>query len=382
MAIKGISSLVLGNISKYNPEKKDNTIVKEHVAVSKPLSNSGMALRSYFFGGKSVSFGFRCSTGDFVTKEIEDVPCCCCGGRMPLNSELTAEKISSKSGRDLADALRTNRDYFRNNQGTIAMMIADEAEKSNCDASRAAKKIKPDFINKLKNYCNNVLNETSQIAKNTMGKNNPVSQIIEREKQNIAKGRIDRVQFTEKIVSLYKSGKIDDESYDKIINSAMHMPLTTEAVHKEFMRVQSGSSRGIIGNLMAESEQTIEHIHPHSKGGKNDTDNYIAECGECNHGRGSMPYSKWLKVHPEYPVNVQKHIEWFQQQIVDGKINSEYDDYGTKVKDTLFKESGGEMVLKVLDKNKINELRERASKGEEINVHEEIKKQEQEKKTK
>ena len=38
------------------------------------------------------------------------------------------------------------------------------------------------------------------------------------------------------------------------------------------------------------------------------------------------------------------------------RINAKYDDYGTKIRETLSKESDGKMVLKVLDKNKIKEL--------------------------
>jgi hypothetical protein len=133
---------------------------------------------------------------------------------------------------------------------------------------------------------------------------------------------------------------------------------------------------------LKESTQTIEHVHPHSKGGPNDTDNYLAECGECNHPRGNMSYMKWLKVHPEYPVNAQKHIEWFQQQIVDGKIDKKYDDYGTKIKETLSKESNGRMVLKVLNPEKIAELRAAKASGQEVDIHEELAKEYGEEETK
>ena len=91
-----------------------------------------------------------------------------------------------------------------------------------------------------------------------------------------------------------------------------------------------------------------------------------------------MSYLKWIKIHPEYPVNAQKHIEWFQQQIVDGNIGSEYDDYGIDVKQTLSKETNGQINLKVLTPEKINELREARQAGKEVNVQEEIAKQEQE----
>ena len=160
----------------------------------------------------------------------------------------------------------------------------------------------------------------------------------------------------------------------------MQLPQTGNTAQKTFTQVQGRSSLGVFNTLLFESGQTIEHVHPHSRGGKNDTDNYLAECGECNHKRGNVSYLTWLKVHPEYPVNVQKHIEWFQQQIVDGKIDKKYDDYGTKIKETLSKESNGRMELKVLDKQKIQELRNQASHGKHVDVAAEIEKQEQEKK--
>lgn len=376
MAINSISAVNFNTIVRNNTNV-DKKAEPKAIEPQKQTVDSGSALRSYFLGGKSVSFGFHCNTGDFVTKEIEDVPCCCCGGRMMLDSEPMAHELGAKKGKDLSDAIKEKRDYFRNDQGAIAMMIAAEAEKTGCAADKAVKNIKPAFMNKLKEYCTSVLSATDEIAKAQMGEGNAVSAIIEKEKQNISKGKIDRIQFTEKLVSLHRKGQIDEESFDKIINSAMQLPQTGNTAQKMFTKVQGRSGAGVFNTLLFESGQTIEHVHPHSRGGKNDTDNYLAECGECNHKRGNVSYMTWLKVHPEYPVNVQKHIEWFQQQTINGTIGSEYDDYGTKIKQTLSKESNGIMELKVLDKEKIQELREKAQNGEEVNVHEEIKKQEE-----
>jgi len=381
MAIAPVS---LSTINPLHFEKKNEGMDRkaEPVAVQpQAVANSGEALRSYFAAGQALSFGFNCSTGSFVTKKIEDVPCCCCGGRMILQSSLPAvvDSFASLKGQALADKIEKDRDYFRSNQGTIAGMIAKEAANNpRLDAQGAVSEIKKDFSGKLKSYCTGVLNATDVIAKENLGENNPVSQLIQQEKKNVARGNIDRVAFTEKLVQLSDAGKIDPMTYDMVINSAMLLPQNSAMAHKHFNKVQGRGNTGIFNELLKESTQTIEHVHPHSKGGPNNTDNYLAECGECNHPRGNMSYLKWIKIHPEYPVNAQKHIEWFQQQIVDGKINSKYDDYGTKIRETLSKESDGKMVLKVLDRDKIKELRARALNGEDVNVHEEILKQEQE----
>ena len=383
MVISAVSALSLNTINNEQKTQVDKKAAPKAIQPQMHESNSGNALRSYFMGGQAVSFGFNCSTGKFVTKQIADVPCCCCGGRMILQKDLdkVSASFANKRGEALADKINKDRDYFKNNQGAIAGMIAIEAAKNpEMDAQEAVYSIAGDFKGKLQSYCTGVLNSTSELAKSQLGDNNPVSDLIEVEKQKVASGRIDRVKFTDKLVRMEQSGKIDPLSFELIINSAMELPQNDELARKEFTRIQNQDNHSIFDELLRESTQTIEHVHPHSKGGPNDTDNYLAECGECNHKRGNMSYLKWIKIHPEYPVNAQKHIEWFQQQIVDGKIDNRYDDYGSKIKETLSNESNGRMELKVLDKQTIRELRERAQAGERINVAEEIKKQEEENK--
>ena len=87
---------------------------------------------------------------------------------------------------------------------------------------------------------------------------------------------------------------------------------------------------------------------------------------------------EWLKVHPEYPKNAQKHIEFFQEKMINGEIDSKYDSYPIEVKETLSKESNGRMVLKVLNPERIKELREAKLAGQEVNLQEEIAKAENE----
>ena len=55
---------------------------------------------------------------------------------------------------------------------------------------------------------------------------------------------------------------------------------------------------------------------------------------------------------------------------MDGKISSDYDDYPIDIRETMTKESNGAMVLKVLNPEKIQELREQKMAGKEVNVSE------------
>ena len=58
--------------------------------------------------------------------------------------------------------------------------------------------------------------------------------------------------------------------------------------------------------------------------------------------------------------------------MIDGEIDSRYDSYPVEVRETLSKESNGRMVLKVLNPEKIAELREAKASGQEVDIHEEL----------
>ena len=220
------------------------------------------------------------------------------------------------------------------------------------------------------------LNKADEIAQKATGnKENPISVLIGKEIEKIREGEIERVDFTEKL-SLCK-GIAGDEDYIKIQEQVLNIPENYSSVSARYSEIYSDNSQDTAKELLRPSMQTIEHIHPKSQGGPNASQNYIAECYQCNHPRGHMPYSEWLKIHPEYPINAQKHIEYFQQQQIDGIIPEEYDTYPVEVKATLSNESNGRMKLRVLKPQKIAELREAKQKGKEINVHEEIEKSEE-----
>ena len=119
---------------------------------------SSNALSAYFKGGMAVSFGgYDCSTGNFITKEIDDVPWCCCGGKMVLNKNIgtKAREFSALKGQELADKIRNNQDYFRCTQRIIANLIKDEAEQnSDYDMGTAIQSFTSETIKQITlDYC-------------------------------------------------------------------------------------------------------------------------------------------------------------------------------------------------------------------------------------
>lgn len=375
MLVNAIETLNFGQ--NYNNQIKQTAkpIYKEQI--SKPAeqqSNAGMALRAYFLGAQSLSFkGIHCSTGDFAVKQLDDVPCCCCGDRMIRGQEMpnVVHSFADLQGKELADKIEKDKDYFRASQRVAATLIADEARKDDSlDVLGAFEKAKNNLPQKVTNYCVNVLNTLTEQATQIYGnENNPVSKLTAQEIKNVQNGKIARIPFTEKLETL-KNG-LSEENYEQILDTAMNLPEGMKSVTKIFSKQKGNdTSYSIMNKLLTGALHTAEHVHPKSLGGPNSTSNYLGECALCNNPRGNMSYAQWLKVHPEYPIKVQEHIEYVEQKIVDGEIPADYDSYPVEINQTLTKESNGVMTLKVLTPEKIKELREQKLAGKEVNVSE------------
>ena len=174
---------------------------------------------------------------------------------------------------------------------------------------------------------------------------------------------------------------MSEEDYNKVEDMVMKMPLDFQSVEKVMSSVVGKSPTIIAQTLYAPSLATAEHVHPHSLGGKNVAANFLSECAGCNNPRSSMSYLEWLKIHPEFSRNPQVYIEHVEGRIVNGELPDSYYSYPVDIKETLTNESEGHINLKVLDKDKLIELRNAKKAGQEVDIHAETEKSDEAEKT-
>ena len=85
-----INAITMAAPATFSVPKK---AVEKNPQVTNPIENrfpkqqtndGSKAIMNYFFGMQNVpSFkGYPCSTGEFVVKQIDNVPCACCGAEM------------------------------------------------------------------------------------------------------------------------------------------------------------------------------------------------------------------------------------------------------------------------------------------------------------
>lgn len=368
MNLNGINQVQQQAVQTKKTEKHAETPTFAGSETAKQKSDAG-CLKNYFFGSKVAFGGMPCSTSNFAVKRLKDVPCCCCGKPMLRNEDLEycKNEVAKRSGKELSATLKAYSKYMRADEKAVGTILANEAEQSGCGLSQAMRQTSQNIRELTGQYTKGILTGLDEMAKEEFAsEKNPVSELIAKANKGIDSGRgLDRVQFTESLEKAY--GSLGEKSQHKLQDAAMDLPLNFNQIERIYGKYAAKKDGDIARRLFSTALTTAEHIHPHSLGGPDNTANYIAECAGCNNPRGNMSYAEWLKVHPEYPRKAQDHIEHVQARLLNGELNSKYNDYPVDVRGSLSKESGGRMVLKVLNPSTIEKMREAKGKHGKYN---------------
>lgn len=350
-----------------NKEKNLNNTPKDD------LKYSSKALQSYFIGSQSVNFG---GTSGFKIKKLEDVPCPCCGQIMltPKSTERHVNRLNMAKGNKLAQRIKNEEaPFLRSNERTVAIMAANEAQGTDLNLSGAIKKTAQNLPQNFINYCQDVLMNAAIICDEEFGENSKVgTYLLSKADSMVNPEEFYRPDLTESMKQFMP--QMNKEQYHKIEDVLMTLPLDYKNVQKIMEQAVKEGPTSIAQRLFAPSLATAEHVHPHSLGGSNKASNFLSECAGCNNPRSSMSYLEWMKIHPEFQRNAQVYIEHVEGRIVNGELPETYDSYPVDIKKTLTNESGGHIRMKVLDKAKLQELREAKKNGQNVDIHSETEK--------
>ncbi len=346
-------------------------------------SKASQIARNYFMASQMVNpafTGFPCSTSNFRVKELEDMPCTCCGRPMMTNKQIDdfTLKASKASGEGLNQILEDHMKYFRAEEKAIVHYIQKQlkGDYPDADLTSAISRTNPSARQILRDEQADVLRRTSEISKELLGENNPVQNACERELNTTfatdkAKNRqknkagsgaganFDRTNFLTTLVKLEHNKGIEHEKMHHILDVAVQLPESEKIIDKMLTQYGKGNSNERFAHrLIQKAVVTAEHIHPKSKGGPNATNNYMGECQECNGSRGNMSYEEWMKRYPNMPDNIQVHADAVTEEIIKGKIGGNYDDYPVDLKAAVESETEGKVVLTVKNPEEIEKARE------------------------
>ncbi len=143
----------------------------------------------------------------------------------------------------------------------------------------------------------------------------------------------------------------EDIKLPKVFRSYHNKAFKKVAVlkHEDMLKVaHQDTPRALLNKMVEPLKVTMEHVHPHSKNGDDDTSNYLPVCGECNSERGNIDFTEALRKKPDIAVFIKSALQEVKRAI-DQLINppQELEDYIDNICHTLKVESEGQLDIVV-----------------------------------
>ena len=160
---------ILNSVQTKNVQQADKAPVSNPVKEDSPKTSQ--ILRNYFMGSQMVNpafTGFPCSTSNFKVKELEDMPCTCCGRPMMTNKQTDefALKAGKAAGAELNNILEENMPYFRAEEKAIVHYIQKQLkDMPDATLTTAISRTAPDPVKILQDEQADVIKRTSEKSK-------------------------------------------------------------------------------------------------------------------------------------------------------------------------------------------------------------------------
>lgn len=161
-----------------------------------------------------------------------------------------------------------------------------------------------------------------------------------------------------RIIEMFEKAEADIPEKDimnEIIKNIYKLPSSRNNVNAFIVKYRDNNPNEIADLILRGSSSTIEHVKPHKRPndpGENDIKNYIVLCKDCNQERQQIPYSEFIKKHPDMPENTQKYLDKVIEHINNGLLIG-FDKYPLEIKKTVEKESAGKIKLSYIKLNVI-----------------------------
>ena len=300
---------------------------------------------------KEVSFkGFDCSEMDFEIKGIYDIPCPSCGVTLIQRNQIDnfVSEAQVKKGEELANLFIKYQKYFHKTESKAADIIIFEARKN---PNKNLSELTRNYLNSLRAQSAqeqlDLIERIKKLAYDlTPQTRKATNEILEKYENNIQFDKtFDKTSFLKELERVLSKSSSTGK---KILKTAQKMPEVEDDEIKFLEKYASKTQAELASRFVSPSFATTEHIVPKSLGGKNNTENYLAECEECNSTRNNVPFFDWIKNSTSpfrnfktFKDNFSNYIAVVASKINSGEISEKYRDYPKDAIETIAKETNG-----------------------------------------
>ena len=153
-----------------------------------------------------------------------------------------------------------------------------------------------------------------------------------------------RRSFLSALENITAQNPYEERVLSEIKNLALFLPTSGSSEHAFMVKYTVRTEDDVLKRLLSGSIATIEHIRPHSMGGKNELSNFMLVSRNGNKYRENNPLSAYIDRNPNIPEYCQIQVNEIIEAIRKGALKGN-EDYPFKLKETLFNESEGRILL-------------------------------------
>lgn len=163
---------------------------------------------------------------------------------------------------------------------------------------------------------------------------------------NVGEPFFKRKGFLSALGEIKPSNPYEDRVLGGIMNLALFLPTSASSENAFVVKYSRREEEDILRRFLIGSVATIEHVKPHSTGGKDVISNFLLVSNNGNKYRENLPLSAYIDRNPGIPEYCQFHIEEVITAIHNGAMKGN-ESYPYKIKKTLFEESEGRILLDI-----------------------------------
>ena len=296
---------------------------------------------------KQIFKGFDCKEFDFEIKNLYELPCPVCSITMLQRNQIDnfVNTAQNAKGEELISILSKYRKYFHQKELNAADILSFEAQKHpNKNIAELAQIYLDENLSKYRQQQEYALERAKKIATNLPTQYRKKAHSILEEYETKLKNNGNP---NKKAVIQALNGQIQCEysTKKKIIKAIQNMPDIEDDNLEFFIKYAQKSQAEIASRLVTPSFITCDHIKPKSKGGKDNTENYLAECEECNSKRTNTPLLQWVGNIPNFIQNLKNYFDVVASKIQSGEVSEKYSTYLEDVSKTIAEETKGKVKI-------------------------------------
>ena len=153
-----------------------------------------------------------------------------------------------------------------------------------------------------------------------------------------------RKSFLYALENIKAQNPYEERVLSEIRNLALFLPTSGSSENAFIVKYSRREERDVLIRLLIGSVATIEHVRPHSMGGKDIISNFLVVSNNGNKYRENIPLSVYIDRNPAIPEYCQIQIEEIINSIHRGAMRGN-ECYPYQIKKTLFEESEGRILL-------------------------------------